>query len=191
MIAKYETMSPLSISWPQLKKYQINIDSIDFKQISPTHMQLEVRMNYIMDSNGAKIKTPHYTKMTVWKSKSSGFYNYEINSSLSISQATKEIFFKENKILEYQDILFDGIFKSPVYNLKWNWLVYRENAQDYRLPLHHHNIYNELPIPSSGGAYFALESDEKVGNPVINFSKVGGEGDYFTLCTWAYDLHFF
>jgi hypothetical protein len=70
LIAKGEGMSPLSISWPQLKKYQINIDAIDFKQISATHMHLEVKMHFYMDSNGSVIKVPHYTKMIVWKSKS-------------------------------------------------------------------------------------------------------------------------
>ena len=186
-------MSPLSISWPVLKKYEIMVDKISFKQLAKNKMSVEFRMHFVFESGKfGKVAIEHFSKLDVSFDTKIGSYKYTISSKLKIPRRISNEFFKENQTLEYQDILPDGIVTfMPPRSEKWKWLIYKKKDKWFKLPLNHHNIYNELPLKTDNRICFAYEDDKDTGNPIFALNKRTAANTYFILCTWAYDLHFF
>ncbi len=192
-IASDQAMSPLSISWPVLKKYKIFLDKIIFEQTAKDKMSVEFRMHFVFESDKfGKVAVRHFSRLDISFDPQIGSYKYTISSKVRIPNKISSEFFKENQTLEYQDILPDNIVSfMPPRSKKWKWLVYKNKDEWFKLPLNHHNIYNELPLKTENKIFFAYEDDKKIGNPVFELNKITATNTYFTLCTWAYDLHFF
>ena len=149
-----------------------------------------MRVNYNGQTKNSIVR--NLTSLEVSFDEENYSYRYAITSRLEMPREIADEFFGEHQTIEYQDVLPDGIFDfyPPNGSKKWQWLLHQVNNSWYKFPLHHHNIYNELPIKTDQQIVFAFESGDE-GNPVITLDKETASNTYFTLCTWAFDLHFF
>lgn len=190
MIATNESMSPLSISWPEFKKYKINLNSIVFQQFENC-CSLQFKMHFYINE---KVIDPAYldTIIFISQNRTNEFYHYQIKSSLILGPTIIEDFFRQHKTLEYQDVLIDGLVTfMPALSNKWKWLIYKNEENFFKLPLHHHNIYNDLHLKTESEICFSFEEKNEIGNPSFQFDKFTSNLSYFILCTWAFDLHFY